>query len=68
MGHTKPNNEPKIVARYKDYEITKSDATGMFYGLQGTGYIGHNESLSFVISLISVEEGAAFDINKVGIL
>ncbi|MDD2267489.1 hypothetical protein [Sulfuricurvum sp.] len=58
---------PKVVARYKDYEITKSETLGMYYGFQGSQHIGHNEQLSQVISIISLREGEGFDINKVEI-
>lgn len=67
MGDSK-KQDPKIVARYKDYEIMQGASNGIYYGLQEKRFVGHNEQLSFVISLISIEEGAAFDINKVEIL
>lgn len=67
MGDSK-KQDPKIVARYKDYEIMHRASNGMYYGLHGERSVGHNEQLSFVISLISIEEGTHFDINKVEIL
>ncbi|GEM_PF-1801943 len=61
--------EPKIVARYgKDYAITQGVINGMYYGFYRDEFLGHNEALSYVISLVSIREGAEFDINKVEIL
>lgn len=62
-------NEPKIVAQYgSDYTITQGVTNGMNYGFHDNEFIGHNEQLSYVISLISIREGQNFDINKVEIL
>jgi hypothetical protein len=61
--------EPKIVARYgKDYAITQGVTNGMYYGFHQDTFLGHNEALSYVISLVSIREGTEFDINKVEIL
>lgn len=60
---------PKIVARYgKDYAITQGVNSGVYYGFYKREFLGHNAQLSYVISLISIREGAGFDINKVEIL
>ncbi|MDP3290639.1 MAG: hypothetical protein Q8M43_01255 [Sulfuricurvum sp.] len=61
--------EPKIVARYgKDYAITQGVTNGMYYGFYKKEFLGHNEALSYVISLISIRESVQFDINKVEVL
>lgn len=65
----KKKPEPKVVARYgSDYEITQGVTNGMHYGFYNNEFLGHNEQLSYVISLISIREGQNFDINKVEIL
>lgn len=64
-----PKPLPKIVARYgKDYAITQGVNSGVYYGFHKREFLGHNAQLSYVISLISIREGAEFDINKVEIL
>jgi len=61
--------EPKIVARYgEDYTITQGVTNEIYYGFYKDTFLGHNEALSYVISLISIREGTEFDINKVEIL
>jgi hypothetical protein len=69
MKRKKPIPPPKIVARYgKDYVITQGVNNGVFYGFYRDKFLGHNIAMSYVISLISIQEGQNFDINKVEIL
>lgn len=57
--------EPKIVARYNDYEVTHGVTHGMYYVCKGKDYVGHKPVYANAISLISLREGQGFDINKV---
>jgi hypothetical protein len=63
-----PKPEPKIVARYKEYAITKGVTNGLFYGFYKDTFLGHSKVMSHVVSLISLREGEGFDINKMEVM
>jgi hypothetical protein len=64
----KQPQEPKVVAKYKEYEITQGINNKIFYGFHKKEFIGQGVLMSEVVNTISLLEGEGFDINKVKVL
>jgi len=58
-------SKPRFIARYNDYTITQGTTNGTFYVWLEDMFVGMDSVLANAISLISLREGQAFDIEAV---